>query len=408
MTTKGSQPKSTDREYGRRQYVVGKETDHFHEIQRVTHKTEDDRNSQAHSEPIKPYMWDDYQEMEYWFSPWNMNFTWGVNVSPDYPTQVVYTTNPDAGPGFAWCFMGHFSGHDCTKSIGARAQVLTGGIAGWDYEVLQGDDSGITAVDNGTSGSFWDYEVFPPAGGWVPNDQPQGDRHIIRICMTDYAGAVCCEDVKVFCYPEEEEEVEPTCCETGPWLSFNDGATPDTIAPGGTITLYVSDGCPPYSWSTGNNGYSFGSASTTTTSNTLTSAAGTCGVHYDEYAEISVTDTCGSGVSFIIRNTGGQWNHQESFIGRCGAGCGGCGGCDADECGSAPVLIQIEGYQRWRMTGHECGQNTMWWCQGGSPVTDASILPPTGRYTPTFESATNCGAGCACHYDSCSRYEWGC
>jgi hypothetical protein len=90
-------------------------------------------------------------------------------------------------------------------------------------------------------------------------------------------------------------------------FTFDDASTPDTIAPGGTITMYVLGGSGPFDWTTSSLGYTLGSAQTTARNNTLTSASGTCGVQHAPTANIKVTDFCGTEVDFKIRNTGGQW-----------------------------------------------------------------------------------------------------
>jgi hypothetical protein len=396
------------REYGRRGYVKKDNYNQPDEMKKVTHKAEDDRNPQKHSEPIKPYLWDDYQEMEYYFSPWNMNLTWGINFDISTPTQVIYTQNPGQGPRFAHCFINQIGPLHCNRSVKARAFVLTGGIKNWSYEVLQGDPEGITDVDNGTTGGFWDYEVHPPPGGWTSFPDP--NRHIIRICMEDNAGAVCCEDYRMVCYPEEEEIAPPGCCITGPWLSFDNPSTPNTIVPGGTITLYILDGCPPFNWSTSSTGYTLGSATTTVRNNTLTSAAGTCGIHYDVTADIAVSDTCGSGVTFSIRNTGGHWSNQGSLLTRCTGSCTtcfvfGCVPIGDGTCrwldGVGPPARTIYDYsadasRRWEITFAcmcETKRNLIHWCQGAVNKDNTVLAPPNYQTALSTERVDDYGCG---------------
>jgi hypothetical protein len=101
-------------------------------------------------------------------------------------------------------------------------------------------------------------------------------------------------------------------------------ANSDTIAPGGSITLYVDSGglaCPPYTWSAG-NGYSFSQNETENDleETTMTSASGTCGVNYDVYTTVTVTDACGTMATATIRNTAGTWVYDSNV---CGEGRGG-------------------------------------------------------------------------------------
>jgi hypothetical protein len=91
-------------------------------------------------------------------------------------------------------------------------------------------------------------------------------------------------------------------------LVFDDDSTPDTINPGGNISLFVQGGVGPYTWSiTDGFGHSLGSETTSGVSNTLSCVGGICGVDYSSSVEIEVEDGCENTVSFEIRNTGGGW-----------------------------------------------------------------------------------------------------
>jgi len=87
-----------------------------------------------------------------------------------------------------------------------------------------------------------------------------------------------------------------------------------TIAPEGTITLYVDSGgtaCPPYSWSVSGVGYTLDKNTTENDLETVTltapASSGTCGTDYDIYATVTVTDDCGVTDEIEIRNTAGRW-----------------------------------------------------------------------------------------------------
>jgi len=88
----------------------------------------------------------------------------------------------------------------------------------------------------------------------------------------------------------------------------------DEIEVGGSITLWVDSGDlarPPYTWSTSSSGYSLDK--TTTEGDfeevTLSCAYGSCGINYNVYAVVTVTDSCGMVSKSTIRNTSGKWNN---------------------------------------------------------------------------------------------------
>jgi hypothetical protein len=97
---------------------------------------------------------------------------------------------------------------------------------------------------------------------------------------------------------------EDVCCggPTGSGFIFNDAATPDTIAKDSSIQVYVTDGCPPFTWDTDSTGYSFTEATTTSGENTLNCADGTCGNEYAPVCGIQVTDVCLTTIGFSIDN----------------------------------------------------------------------------------------------------------
>jgi len=89
-------------------------------------------------------------------------------------------------------------------------------------------------------------------------------------------------------------------------------------------------------------GYSFSNEETGSRQNQLNCSAGTCGVNYDEYVSIKVTDYCGTEDTLIIRNTGAGWKTQISWrVGRESVGAGDCGG-DGD-CGNSECAAFIDG-----------------------------------------------------------------
>jgi len=182
-------------------------------------------------------------------------------------------------------------------------------------------------------------------------------------------------------------------CFTSPGFVFDDAATPDTIAPGGNITVTISGGCWPY--------------------------AGTCGVEFDPYATINVTDTCGSGVEIVIRNTGGQWNQ----IGNVYNGNNNC--ASSFICPHNKTVFYQDGNQLWSLaviTGAfsgecPCVENSANWNVGwldGAGATFPPMTPYTFWNTYYRVDPPICGTCTGAPLEGSPNlvrgyyYEWGC
>lgn len=152
-------------------------------------------------------------------------------------------------------------------------------------------------------------KIHPPTatGAWARwPDDPMDE---IKVEMYDAAGNFCTTTLKVFCRGI-------SCCdEEGYSFAFDDDSTPDTIAPGGDITVTIIGGCPPYTWQVSGTGYTFDDTVSSNLTNTLNCAAGDCGVDYDPYASLTITDDCDTSVTAKILNTGGQWVTIEDTCG---------------------------------------------------------------------------------------------
>jgi len=314
-------------------------------------------------------------------------------------------------------------------SYGAWTRLLDGGVGNWKGFVADraqstnGDEISfskkIWLEKKGLTGEVWFY---PPGNTWGSlidsgtstkikmvyddkgNEEGEYYHPILDRWITLVAGkSQCISTVKVFCLE----------CPVTPALAFDDASTSDTIAPGGNITMYVTGGLGPFNWSTSSTGYTFGSAQTSARNNTLTSASGTCGVHYDPYADITVTDACGTSVSFEIRNTGGTWGAYTDpgiiLTGNAGATCVLIGG--GPNTGCTKTVGKYQQYQETTTVGGSactnccvdfdnsptCGDAGGTWCdnslalvygknQGISDKTicDNSVCPPPSGNGPCF------------------------
>jgi len=201
-------------------------------------------------------------------------------------------------------------------------------------------------------------------------------------------------------------------CFTSPGFVFDDAATPDTIVAGNSITVTISGGCWPYTWTVSGTGYSLDFDETSGTSNTLNCAAGTCKVNYDPYCVVYVTDTCGSGVNFTILNSAGSWVWL--YGAGMSASCTGPCACAGGPFVNPPIYHQGTGtgnayLTRWDVTyytgcNQACDDNS--WCgpdhlvgaTGGACGTD--IL-----YRNETDMPTCAGDGC---WGSANLYFWIC
>jgi len=98
-------------------------------------------------------------------------------------------------------------------------------------------------------------------------------------------------------------------------LAWDFGVTPDTIDPGGNITIGVEGGRAPYTWSI-LSGVGYSIDAVTDPTNTLEVVGGVCGVNYDAVVQVQVEDDAGIIITRYFRNTGGKWTLVDSCIAR--------------------------------------------------------------------------------------------
>jgi len=222
------------------------------------------------------------------------------------------------------------------------------------------------------------------------------------------------------------------CCDdpATPAFTFDDASTADVVAPGGQITVYVTGGCPPFTWSVNDLGFSFAQVQTNTRANALSLDAGTCGVNYSAYGTVTITDDCGSTATAAIRSTGGKWTVLAAMdvgILQDGNPCHGLatgysGSCTYGKaCNAWGSDIEIiQGKYKWLNIGlyRDCGRNqgTFTWCDTAYypliPI-DPEWRPP-GYETPgssLWQYQAGCGVepiDCACWRDRFGLYLWTC
>lgn len=184
------------------------------------------------------------------------------------------------------------------KGIPQGSKVAPGTFVGG---VSAGDTALRVYAEKGSIKSFnigaWAY-IAPSVAVWV---DPTIVEHRICGLMIDGGGNRCiaCADVKCGC----------DCA--NPPAAFKIDSYDSTIAPGGSAYVTVSGGCEPYSYSVSGTGYT---ASGTGTVGTISSASGTCGVHYGPIATVTARDLCGTEKTCVIRNTGGSWVQKSTTV----------------------------------------------------------------------------------------------
>ena len=349
--TGNRRPDAINREFGEKPFINDPNISYLENANKVMLAAMARRRLEKHSEFQRPWLFDDYLPMdEYYPVPF---------IYPDWPDMqpvVSETFIPENWDTTCWCSLSLFNPLYCDSAIQVNvgpSSLMKDGVQG---ECI--DSASFVVLVDGveipqsrlTNFTFFGFDIEAPDGDWTPVP-PIGSGESVRVTVYSRrkkgARKPMCDVVKrMFCYEREE----CNCAAADPF-TFDDASTPDTIAPGGSISVYVAGGCGPYSWSVVGTGFTLDSATTPngTVVNGLNSASGTCGVNYSPFATVTVTDNCGDNVEFVIRNTGGTWalqgnrNSSARFAGDCGGGSS--TGCPT---GGLSYNIYV-GEERWRL-----------------------------------------------------------
>lgn len=193
-------------------------------------------------------------------------------------------------------------------------------------------------------------------------------------------------------------------------LEFDDESTEDTIDAGGSITVSVTGGVPPYTFSTSSNGYTFDGGvqtlATDSTSVTLSCASGTCGTDYDVYATLTVTDCCEDQETIVIRNSSGEWVEVGRRAGNI------CSDHDYENYLTKPAVDYITGYQKWHFIFHPYCFDRYNGCQTATwtEVTSGSPVDPWCDSREAYEeySTARCHSAYWGFSNGYTYYIWGC
>lgn len=249
--------------YGRKPYL-GLDADGSHRamMKKPTRRHIQNQAPQPYSKMDKPYLAEDYPDMEH-FAPWPEI----TQFQPVWPW-------PPVAENAAWLTAGGYCLMVCISPLFCEDPVLCAVVRasevtflGKEYKLKAGVENGAAAeVDFGGT-NVHPIRVLPPGGSWAV--YPEQDQDVVRVTATSGSSGISCYDRhQVFCYAG-------CSCGTADTFEFDDDATSDTIDPGDSITLYVSGGCPPFSWSVSDKGYTLAYVSTQARTNTLMCAGGT-------------------------------------------------------------------------------------------------------------------------------------
>lgn len=306
-------------DYGVQPNLKKKDESFIEFIQRTTWFEAMTKALQRHSEFMQPWK-DDYPQMEY---------SYPHPFVPDTPAEK--RTPEELGYSVP-CIISCFAPLYCDEPVKCHMSVYQcpPGV-GWIDCIAAQQWSAYAVLGGNPTGQALGLEVVPErvypleisaVGEWpsVPGNTPVN----LIVSGRDAVGNVCETDVRVFCYDRS-----PCDCDEADTFEVDEANSDETIAEGGTATVTVTGGCPHYTWSVSGTGYSIvpDGASNLMVA-TVTSASGTCGTHYGTYATVTITDACGTSVTWVIRNTTDtSWKTCSSGSGNCGFPVSGT--CDA-------------------------------------------------------------------------------
>jgi hypothetical protein len=407
--------KNVLQDYGVQPQMKKKDESFVDFMQRTTWFTAMTKALQKHSEFMRPEL-GDYPNMEYGFPE-------PPKGTLDIPSELKDSELlPGAGPCAISCYAPlycddnvkcHANLYNCPPGVDrrscsdAQAWAASNINTGEKLTIVR---SGLDAKTGSTIGTpVFPIEIKPGSSGvWAHWPEAPSDQ--ILVTMVDATGVHCQTKLSVFCRQED-------CCHRSDYvkMTFDDPNTPDVISPGGSITVYVLNGCGPFVWSVSGAGYSFATSVTTARQNTLSLVNGFCGNGVGEAAAIgtvTITDECGTGVSGIIRSTGGTWKNLY-VCAACPAGCiyGDCG--DRDGLCDVQAYVYLSGnYYREYYTGRNCYKSnpcSSW--KKDEVCVDACQFTPSKSAMADFGQTCTCNDGTTsqmCKYSSVNYQYWGC
>lgn len=248
-----------------------------------------------HSEFKKPYLSDEFPEMEHYYSG-PIQFP-GTEYDP-------YT--PDIGLTECWdvCKKNHsdvYFDDDCFVYVWMDHRLtLQGGKViidnAYAVEMVQIDDASIDGIIRKIFKSVSDIDANTNVIWTVTQPLfeacPGVDERIAKSCRRTYNEPETCAE-----------------CPAAIVVAWDDAYSADTVARSATVNIGILYGVAPYDWVVAGVDFTVGSASTSGVTNTLSAGATACGT-----ATITVTDACGDTATGYVRCTTGTWTEIESAV----------------------------------------------------------------------------------------------
>ena len=341
-------PKTTGRDYGHRPYMNS--SGYWDAMRRPTESQYDDRIKRPHSDDKKPYMEDEYPEMEYFWTPYDPpnlvppGIPDDPRIPPNIPDNPSYGDDPEKEdePEFTGCIWGVPVG----PSVLGKGDTTFHGIKVTETDLLKNIYVNYGPVEllstyqqaNACIGSLTPNCIVSAKAldSYDPNDYHRvGDYLLAQIVGVTRKGYTCAWDLLVAVCPPDEE------------LAWDWDNSAETIGQDDSVAIFITGGAPPFTWTVSGEGYTLRRYEGSVRYNTLYSEPDTCGS-----AIITVTDSCGTQVVGSVRNTTGYWNLMPAPD---GSNCGlpGASGAWNIECiggvldGKWPIWLYVTlGYQR--------------------------------------------------------------
>lgn len=224
----------------------------------------------------KPYLDSEYRPMH--FDIPNPDWpTWKFDTDvpqarrlpPPSPFPVERNPDDDEEQGRCDCCFSVWWG-ECDN------EALNGGMRYPSNTDLPYDPSTHYWTIEGAYTNFRQYEPYPGGLGPAAAHAAYFDFDPELTGADGFAFVTLCYVIEGYCKHCVDYWAPCVVIECPPLVvfEFDDDSTPDTIAPGGNITVYVTGGSAPYSWGAAGTGFTWASGVTTDPENVLTSASG--------------------------------------------------------------------------------------------------------------------------------------
>lgn len=281
-------PTGTEMDYGRRAYMNS--PDYMTAMKRRTDKHLDNTRDRIHSDDKKPYLNDEFPEMEYFFTPYN----------PPPWTPVVPPITPDTPP--------------ILPDDGTSLTVFSCAPKECYY---RGSTTEI-ALNCGYPVIKVYFDIFVPDGITISGSgntmsvtaTAESDEHFrFNILMRGLNPDGIMEEGVYG--PVLISSCEDPDCPAAVTFEWDTDLSAETIARNNSASVYITGGELPYNWEVAGTGFTLANSFTLGVVNTLYADGSACGS-----ATITVTDGCGTEVTGIVRNTdAGYWNNKSSGCG---------------------------------------------------------------------------------------------